>query len=350
MATLLQKLDAKEPITVLVTGAAGQIAYSLIYLVARGALFGEAQRVNIHLLDIPPLAEKLDAIVMELDDCASPVVAKVVATTDYAVAFAGVDVALLVGARPRGPGMERKDLLAANAAIFKGQGEALERYASRDVKVLVVGNPANTNALIAAKFAPSIPRANFTALTRLDQNRAKSAIAKRTGTAVDAVTGVIIWGNHSTTQYPDVRFATAAGAPVPAAVADDAWLHGPFITAIQQRGKAVIDKRGASSAASAAHAIVDHVRDWLLGSAGAWVSMGVVTGADAPYGIASDLVFSFPLITHRGGSYSVVADLAVDAFSADKLKATEKELLEERTMAFEVVGAPAGGAGGAASS
>lgn len=324
----------------LVTGACGQIAYNLIYFLARGDAFGADQPININLLDLPMFEGKLEAIVMELEDCASPVVNKVVATSDYAVAFEGVDVALLVGARPRGPGMERKDLLQANASIFKGQGEALEKHASRDVKVLVVGNPANTNALIAAKYAPSIPRENFTALTRLDQNRAKGQIAKRLGVSVGAVKNVLIWGNHSTTQYPDVRFATVQGTPrpqdfagVPALVNDKAYLEGDFISTIQQRGKAVIDKRGASSAASAANAIIDHIRDWMLGSNGEMVSMGVYSnGSD--YGVEEGLIFSMPCICERGGKYKIVTDLSVDAFSQDKLKATEEELKQERTMAF----------------
>lgn len=346
MATLLEKLDSKSPISVLITGAAGQIAYNLIYFVARGDLFGRDQPVNLHILDIAPMADKLEAVVMELEDCASPCLAKIVSTTDDVTAFTGIDVALLVGARPRGPGMERKDLLTANAAIFKRQGELLDTYASKDVKVVVVGNPANTNALIAATLAPSIPKENFTALTRLDQNRAKAQIAKRLGKGVGEVKDVIIWGNHSTTQYPDVRFAKVGGAAVPDAVADKAWLEGSFISTIQQRGKAVIDKRGASSAASAANAIIDHMRDWLLGSSGEIVSMGVYTASGAPYGVESNLIYSLPLITERGGSYKVVADLPVDDFSAGKLKATEKELMEERELAMAfVTGGASGGAG-----
>lgn len=331
--SIAEKLSTKQPITVLVTGACGQIAYNLIYFLARGDAFGADQPINIHLLDIPAFNDKLDAIVMELDDCASSVVKNIVATTSYEDAFKGVDVALLVGARPRGPGMERKDLLQANASIFKGQGEALEKYASRDCKVLVVGNPANTNALIAATYAPSIPRANFTALTRLDQNRAKAQVAKRSSVGVADVKNVLIWGNHSTTQYPDVRFATAAGKPAFEAIGDDAWLKGDFITTIQQRGKAVIDKRGASSAASAANAIIDHVHDWLLGSNGEMVSMGVYTDGKS-YGVAEGLIYSLPCICERGGSYRIVTDLAIDEFSQGKLKATEEELLQEKGLAL----------------
>jgi malate dehydrogenase len=259
----------------------------------------------------------------------------VVATTEYEKAFAGVDVALLVGARPRGPGMERSDLLLANANIFKGQGEALDKFASKDVKVLVVGNPANTNALIAAHYAPSIPKENFSALTRLDQNRAKSQIAKRAGVSVGTVKNVLIWGNHSTTQYPDVRFATvgAEGKKATEAVDDEAYLQGAFISTIQQRGKAVIDKRGASSAASAANAIVDHVRDWVLGSNGEMVSMGVYSAGNT-YGINEGLIFSFPCVCTRGGKYTVTSGLEIDAFSQAKLKATEDELVSEKAIAL----------------
>ena len=318
--SLLEKLDARAPITVLVTGACGQIAYkcvtcivahicdnkpmpaisdiaskrlscaaalpssplhSLIFLIARGDMLGADQPVILHLLDIPAFESKLEAVVMELEDIASPVLTAVRATTSYEVAFAGVDVALLVGARPRGPGMERADLLTANAAIFRGQGDALNRLASRDVKVLVVGNPANTNALIAARAAPSLPRSSFTALTRLDQNRGTGMIARRLGVVPARVKTVIIWGNHSTTQFPDARFAVVTDLPrpgdvagVPALVNDTTWLNTTFVEDIQQRGKAVIDKRGASSAASAAEAITNHVRDWVLGSAGNIISMG----------------------------------------------------------------------------
>lgn len=335
MSTILEKLDSKTPITVLITGACGQIAYNLIYFVARGDAFGVDQPINLHLLDIPPLMDKLGAVVMELEDCASPCVNKIVATADYETAFTGVDVALLVGARPRGPGMERKDLLQANASIFKGQGEAMDKYASKDVKVLVVGNPANTNALIASHYAPSIPKANFTALTRLDQNRAVAQIAARVGAPVKGIRDVFIWGNHSTTQYPDVRFAKADGKEVSTMLDAEsaAWVRSDFITTIQQRGKAVIDKRGGSSAASAANAIVDHIRDWVLGSDGRAVSMGVYSDGTT-YGVTEGLIFSMPVVCSRGGSYRIVTDFAVDEFSAEKFKATEEELVQERTMAL----------------
>lgn len=348
MSSFIEKLDRKAPITVVISGACGQIAYNLIFLVARGDMLGADQPVILHLLDLPMFETKLGAVVMELEDCAFSTLVRVVATSSYDVAFAGVDVALLVGARPRGPGMERADLLQANAAIFRGQGEALGRLASRDVKVLVVGNPANTNALIAARAAAAggLPASSFTALTRLDKNRARAALASRLGAPVAAISRVVIWGNHSTTQFPDARFAlvdrgAAAGGPrpVPEAVGDAAWLEGPFVAAIQGRGKAVIDARGASSAASAAEAIVNHARDWLLGSLGAWVSMGVHTGDDAaaaPYGIAPGLIFSLPVTTQRGGRWAVVEGLPArgDAHGDALLRATEAELLHERDLAF----------------
>lgn len=339
----------EPPVKVLVTGAAGQIAYSLVFLITRGAMFGPDRRVILHLLDIAPMQEKLDAMVMEIEDTAPELVAGVVATSDYAAAFADIDVALLVGARPRGPGMERKDLLAANAAIFKGQGDALEKYAKKSVKVLVVGNPANTNALITLLHAPSIPKANFTALTRLDMNRARSALAKRIGGGANPadVRNVIIWGNHSTTQFPDTRFGVLEGHPraqdsaaVPALIADKAWLQGEFVTAIQQRGKAVIDKRGASSAASAASAIVDHIRDWVSGSSGDMVSMGVyVDPAVHPEGLYGGLapagtVYSLPVVTRPGGEYTIVADLSLDDYAKGMLKATADELLHEKELAL----------------
>jgi malate dehydrogenase len=339
--SLLQKLDNKLPINVLVTGCCGQIAYNLVFLIARGSLFGFDQPIALHLLDIPAFESKLEALVLELEDLASPVLTKIVPTTDYAVAFSGVDVAILVGARPRGPGMERKDLLEANAAIFKGQGDAIEKYASRDVKVLVVGNPANTNALITSMHAPSIPKSNFSCLTRLDENRARSLLARRLNANVGLIRNVIIWGNHSTTQYPDVRFATLEKHPRPqdsASVAklinDKVWLETDFITTIQQRGKTVIDKRGASSAASAAEAIVNAVHDWILGSEGRMISMGVYV-VNSIYNIPTDLVVSVPVVTYRGGGYDIVKDLSLDEFSKTKIDASVTELLEEK--AFVIV-------------
>jgi malate dehydrogenase len=290
------------PVTVLVTGAAGMIAYSLVFLAASGAMFGAGRRVVLHLLDLPACSERLEALVMELEDCAYPLLAGLVATTDYAVAFAGVDYALLVGSRPRTPGMERKDLLAANAAIFRGQGEALDRHAKRSVRVLCVGNPANTNALIAARAAPGLPPTAFTALTRLDHNRATALLARRLGANPGDVKGVVIWGNHSTTQYADARFAVREGHPrpqdsasVPAIIGDAAWLQGEFVRAVQQRGAEVMGKRQGSSAASAAHAICEHVRDWASGTRGDWVSMGVYSDGSA-YGVAEGIFFSMPCI------------------------------------------------------
>ena len=295
-------VSSAPPIVCLVTGAAGMIAYSLVFMIARGDMFGRDRRVVLHLLDLPFAQDKLDALVMELEDIASPLLAGIVATTEYSVAFAGLDVALLVGARPRTPGMERKDLLAANAAIFVGQGEALDKYAKRTVKVLCVGNPANTNALIAARNAPGLPKEAFTSLTRLDHNRAVAALASKLGANPGDIRGVTIWGNHSTTQFADTRFAMREGHPrasdsasVAACVGDKAWLQGHFVQTIQKRGGEVMAKRQASSAASAACAIVDHMRDWIGGTEGHWVSMGVYTDGTT-YGVEEGLFFSMPCI------------------------------------------------------
>ena len=339
MPSLLEKLDAGEVITCLVTGAAGQIAYSLLPLICRGALLGAGVRVKLHLLEVAAALPRLAGVVMELEDLASPLQAGVLATADEAAAFAGADVALLLGAKPRGPGEERSDLLKANAAIFAKAGALLASAAAPDVKVLVVGNPANTNALIAATAASGrVPGANFTALTRLDQNRATALLARHVGVAPDAVRGVAIWGNHSTTQVPDASAATVAGAPL-APQLDGAWLRGDFITAVQQRGKAVIDARGASSAASAAHAICQHVHDWLLG-AEAPVSMGVLTDAAcaaAGYCATPGLVFSLPVTTRRGGAWALVPGWPLDEAARARLAASEHELLEERTLALATV-------------
>jgi malate dehydrogenase len=300
-------LSPEPPLVVLITGAAGAICYSLIFMAASGALFGARRRLVLHLLDLPACADKLEALAMELQDCAYPLLAGLVATSDYAVAFAGVDYALLVGSRPRAPGMERKDLLAANAAIFRGQGEALDRHAKRTVRVLCVGNPANTNALIAARAAPGLPRTAFTALTRLDHNRATAMLAQRLGANPRDIQGVVVWGNHSTSQYADARFALREGHPRPqdsssvaAALGDAAWLQGDFVRAVQQRGAEVMGKRQGSSAASAAQAICDHVRDWACGTRGHWVSMAVHMDGSA-YGIAEDIYFSVPCIMCVGG-------------------------------------------------
>ena len=317
----------KKPVTVTITGGAGQIGYALAFRVASGQMLGADQPVNLHLLEITPALAALNGVVMELSDCAFPTLHSIVATDDARVAFKDCDVGLLVGARPRGPGMERKDLLLANAQIFSAQGKAINEVASRGIKVLVVGNPANTNALIAASNAPDIDRANFTAMTRLDHNRALSQLAAKTGTHVTGIRKMLIWGNHSATQYPDIAHCTVAGKPAKSLV-DDAWYKEYFIPTVQQRGAAIIKARGASSAATAASAAIDHVHDWLLGTpAGDWVSMSVPS--DGSYGIAEGVIYSYP-VTCANGRYSIVQGLAVDEFSRAKMNATHKELLEER--------------------
>jgi len=322
---------------VLITGAAGQIAYSLVFQVARGDLLGPDQPVILHLLDIPVAMEGLQGVVMELEDCALPLVAGIVATTDVKEAFTGVDYALLVGAMPRREGMERADLLKANAAIFKTQGKALNDYASRNVKVVVVGNPANTNALLALTSAPDIPKENFSALTRLDHNRARSQIALRLKTNVNNVHNVFIWGNHSSTQYPDVSNAYVTDGKggkvsVHDAVKDDAYLHGDFIKTVQQRGAAVIKLRKLSSAASAAKAIVDHMHDWVFGTGDQAVSMAVYS--DGSYGVREGVIFSFP-VTIKDGKVSIVQGLQISEFSRNQLKVTEDELFAEKETALQ---------------
>ncbi|MCA3143692.1 MAG: malate dehydrogenase [Betaproteobacteria bacterium] len=319
----------KSPVRVAVTGAAGQIGYSLLFRIASGEMLGRDQPVILQLLEIPDeKAQKaLKGVMMELEDCAFPLLAGMSAHAEPATAFRDAQVALLVGARPRGPGMERKDLLAANAQIFTAQGKALDAAASRDVKVLVVGNPANTNAYIAMKSAPSLPRTAFTAMMRLDHNRALSQLSARTGKPVDSIEKVVVWGNHSPTMYPDIRFASIAGQPAPQAVADEAWYRDTFIPTVGKRGAAIIEARGLSSAASAANAAIDHVRDWVLGTAGRWVTMGVAS--DGSYGIPEDIVYGFP-VTCAGGRFEVVKGLDIDAFSRARMDATLKELLEER--------------------
>lgn len=324
-----------EPIRVLITGAAGQIAYSLIFLVARGDLFGSDKSVIIHLLDVPFCQEALNGVVMEISDCAFPLVKGVVATTDVKEAFSNIDYALLVGAFPRKEGMERKDLLEKNASIFKEQGAALDKYASKNVKVVVVGNPANTNALLAMNAAPSIPKENFSALTRLDHNRAKSQIAEHLKVPYSSVHNVVIWGNHSSTQYPDVSHGyvetNGSKKAVREAVNDDAYLNGDFIKTVQQRGAAIIKARKLSSAASAAKAIVDHMRDWIYGTPeGEYVSMAV--HSDGSYGIEKGLIYSFP-VTCKDGKYSIVQNLTIDNFSREKMTISEAELKEERDQA-----------------
>ena len=317
----------KAPLTVAITGAAGQIGYALAFRVASGALLGPDTPVNLHLLEITAALPALEGVVMELNDCALPTLNRVVATDDAAVAFRDCQVALLVGARPRGPGMERKDLLLANAQIFSAQGKALNEVAERNVRVLVVGNPANTNALIASANARDLNPRNFTAMTRLDHNRAVWQLAAKTGAHVSEIRRMIIWGNHSSTQYPDLRHAEVAGKPAKSLVSQQ-WIEENFIPIVQQRGAAVIKARGASYAASAASAAIDHVRSWVDGtSAGDWVSMAVPS--DGSYGIAAGVIYSYP-VTVANGEYRIVPGLAVDEFSRKRLDATHAELREER--------------------
>jgi len=324
----------KQPINVTITGAAGQIGYALAFRVASGAMLGPDQPVNLHLLEITPALAPLQGVVMELLDCAFPTLNKVVATDDARVGFKDCGAALLVGARPRGPGMERKDLLLANAQIFSAQGKVINEVARRDIKVLVVGNPANTNALIASRNARDIDPKNFTAMTRLDHNRALAQLAEKTGAHVNDIRRMIIWGNHSSTQYPDLHHATVKGKPALSLV-DPAWYADTFIPTVQQRGAAVIKARGASSAASAASAAIDHIRTWMLGSpAGDIVSMGVQS--DGSYGIPEGVVFSYP-VTTANGSYSIVQGLAVNDFGRARLAATDKELREERDGVRELI-------------
>jgi malate dehydrogenase len=315
----------KDPVRVTITGAAGQIGYALLFRVASGAMLGNDQPVILQLLEITPALDAVKGVVMELDDCAFPLLQDVIYTDDANVAFKDTDYALLVGSRPRGPGMERKDLLEANAAIFSAQGKALNDNASRNVKVLVVGNPANTNALIAQRNAPDLDPRNFTAMTRLDHNRAMAQLAAKAGKHVSEVEGLCIWGNHSATQYPDIHRASVAGQQAMSMVDMD-WYIGDFIPTVQQRGAAIIEARGASSAASAANAAIDHMRDWALGS-DTVLSMGVYS--DGSYGIAEGLIYSFP-VTCSGGDWSIVQGVEVNAFSQEKMAATETELAEER--------------------
>jgi malate dehydrogenase len=327
-----------EPIRVVVTGAAGQIAYSLLYMIAKGDVFGPNQKLALHLLDIPPMMGVLEGVVMELADSALPLLVEVVPTAEPAVAFKDVSVAFLVGAMPRKQGMERKDLLSANVKIFKVQGEALDKYAKKDVKVLVVGNPANTNALVCSHYAPSIPRENFTAMTRLDNNRAAAQIAARLSVGIDSVRNVIIWGNHSSTQFPDVKHGqvNAGGTwkPIYDAIKDDAYLQNDFVETIQKRGAAVIAARKMSSAMSAAKAASDHVHDWWNGTKpGEFVSMGVVS--DGSYGVPKDIVFSFPVeIVNK--QWKIVQGLDIDDFARGKFNVTAEELLEEKEEAMAV--------------
>ena len=324
----------KAPVRVAITGAAGQIGYQLSFRIASGQMLGADQPVILQLLEITPALDALKGVVMELNDCAFPTLAGIVATDDPNVAFKDTDYALLVGARPRGPGMERKDLLEANAAIFSVQGKAINDHASRDIKVLVVGNPANTNALIAQSNAPDLDPRNFTAMTRLDHNRAMAQLAAKTDSHVNDIKCMTIWGNHSATQYPDVGNASVSGSAASGLV-DQSWLADEFIPVVQQRGAAIIKARGASSAASAASAAIDHMHDWALGTPdGDWVSMAVP--ADGSYGIEPGIIYSYP-VRCSGGDYEVVQGLDIDDFSRGRMDDTEKELREERAAIEELL-------------
>jgi malate dehydrogenase len=331
---LFRNPKMKSPLRVTITGAAGQIGYQLAFRIASGQMLGTDQAVILQLLEIPQALPALRGVVMELDDCAFPTLAGVVATDDPDVAFKDSDYALLVGARPRGPGMERKDLLEANAQIFSVQGKAINDHANRDIRVLVVGNPANTNALIASSNAPDIDPGNFTAMTRLDHNRATAQLAQKTGKHVNDIRCMTIWGNHSATQYPDIDHATVAGQAATELV-DQEWLASTFIPEVQQRGAAIIAARGASSAASAASAAIDHMHDWALGTAADnWVSMAIP--ADGSYGIEPGIVYSYP-VRCKGGKYEIVQGLSISDFSRARMDATEAELREERAAIEELL-------------
>ncbi len=324
------------PKHVAVTGAAGQIAYALLFRLAKGDVLGAGQPIVLHLLDLPQAQNALKGVVMELEDCAFPLLQGLVVTDDPKTAFKDVDYVFLIGSKPRGPGMERKDLLSANAAIFKVQGQALNAVASRDVKVLVVGNPANTNAWIAKNCAPDLPAKNFTSMMRLDHNRALWQLAQKLGKPLSAIENLAVWGNHSPTMYPDIRFASVEGQRAQDLLQDDAWNKDYLIPTVGKRGATVISARGASSAASAANAAIDHMHDWVFGSQGKWVTMGVPS--DGSYGIPEGLVYGFPVIT-ANGEYEIVQGLDIDAFSQEKMNATLKELEEERAAVDALLGA-----------
>ncbi len=328
---------AKAPVRVAVTGAAGQIGYALLFRIASGEMLGKDQPVILQMLELPieKPQKALGGVMMELEDCAFPLLAGMVGTGDPKVAFKDADYALLVGAKPRGPGMERKDLLMENAKIFIEQGRALNAAASRDVRVIVVGNPANTNAYIAMKSAPDLPRSNFTSMMRLDHNRAVSQLATRTGKALTDVQKMVVWGNHSPTMYPDIRFATVAGQNAVAAVNDVEWYRNTYIPTVGKRGAAIIDARGASSAASAANAAIDHMRDWALGSNGQWVTMGIAS--DGSYGIPEGILYGVPCICSPG-KYQRVTGLEIDEFSRQKMDGTLKELTEEQEGVKSLLG------------
>ena len=318
----------KKPVRVAVTGAAGQIGYSLLFRIASGEMLGKDQPVILQLLEITPALNALNGVVMELEDCAFPLLTDIIQSDDPKIAFKDADIALLVGARPRSKGMERKDLIEANGAIFTVQGQALNEVANRNVKVLVVGNPANTNAYIAMKSAPDLPERNFTAMLRLDHNRALSQLASKTGMSVDSIKKLVVWGNHSPTMYPDYRFASIDGKPAPEAVNDQDWYKNTFISTVGKRGAAIIEARGLSSAASAASAAIDHVKDWVLGSSGEWTTMGVPS--DGSYGIPKGVIYGFPTIC-ADGDYQIVPNLEIDEFSRSKMDNTLQELEEERS-------------------
>jgi len=323
------------PVRVVVTGAAGQIGYSLLFRIASGEMLGKDQPVILQLLEITPSLAALKGVVMELEDCAFPLLAGVVQTDDPKVAFKDAQVALLVGARPRSKGMERKDLLEANGAIFTVQGRAMNEVAARDIKVLVVGNPANTNALIAMNSAPDLPRASFTSMMRLDHNRAISQLATRTGKSVTDIEKMVVWGNHSPTMYPDIRFATIGGQNAMGVVNDQAWYRDTFIPTVGKRGAAIIEARGLSSAASAANAAIDHIRDWTSGSNGQWVTMGFCS--DGSYGIPEGMIYGFPCIC-ANGKYEMIKGLEIDAYSRERMDLTLKELQEEREAIKHLLG------------
>jgi len=327
----------KAPIRVAVTGAAGQIGYSLLFRIASGEMLGKDQPVILQLLEVPvdkPQAA-LKGVMMELDDCAFPLLAGTVGTGDPKVAFKDAQIAMLVGARPRGPGMERKDLLLENAKIFTEQGRALDAVASRDIRVLVVGNPANTNAHIAMKSAPSLPKKNFTAMLRLDHNRAVSQVAAKAGKPISSIEKMLVWGNHSPTMYADYRFATVGGQSVKGLINDEDWNRNVFLPTVGKRGAAIIEARGLSSAASAANAAIDHIRDWMLGTHGRWVTMGIPS--DGSYGIPKDIVYGFP-VTCANGEYTMIRDLPIDEFSRERMNLTLKELEEERAGVAALLG------------
>ena len=326
---------AKAAKRVTVTGAAGQIGYSLLFRIANGDMLGKDQPVILQLLDITPALPAVKGVVMELEDCAFPLLAGVVITDDPKVAFKDTDYALLVGARPRSKGMERKDLLEANGAIFTVQGRALDEVANRNVKILVVGNPANTNAYIAMSSAPNLPKKNFTAMLRLDHNRALSQLAAKTGKPVEQIEKMVVWGNHSPTMYPDYRFATIGGASVKTMINDAVWNSDTFIPTVGKRGAAIIEARGLSSAASAANAAIDHMRDWILGSNGRWVTMGIAS--DGSYGIPENIIYGFP-VTCAAGEYTMIKGLEVDEFSRKQMTNTLNELLEERNGVKHLLG------------